>query len=120
MTAEWLTVLLLALGLVGGGIWASVTYFASNKYADALNVSFKDIQNEFRELKESIKVFMANEVYYRKHIEEQKEVIRENYNTLKNVDDLFRTIKSRLDGEVTPRENNLSVVQSLQKEVKNG
>lgn len=97
MSPEWVTAIVAVIALVGGGIWAGVTYFASKDYADALERNFQALKKDFDELKDNLNTLMANEIYYRQHIEDQRVVIQANKNVLENVDGLFRDVQAKLN-----------------------
>ncbi len=96
MTPEWITALCAMIALVGGGIWGGVTYFASKDYAHALNNNFKELKKEFEQLKDLVTTYISNEVYYRKHIEEQRQALEKSQVVMENVDGLFRDIDAKL------------------------
>lgn len=96
MSPEWVTAIVAVIALVGGGIWAGVTYFASKDYADALERNLKELKKDFDELREILTSHMANEAYYRQHIEDQRVAIQANKNVMENVDGLFRDIDAKL------------------------
>lgn len=97
MSPEWITALCALAALIGGGIWAGVTYFASKDYADALNKNFQELRKEFEELKELVTTYVSNEAYYRKHIEDQKVALEKSQTVMENVDGLFRNIDAKLN-----------------------
>ena len=96
MTPEWITAAVAVIALVGGGIWTAVNYFASNRYADALEEGLKEIKREFGELKELVTTHISNETYYRMHIEEQKEMLKKYQETVENADLIFKQVDSKL------------------------
>jgi hypothetical protein len=84
------------LALVGGGIWATFTFFASKAYADALQSGLGDIKKEFDEFKEIVTTHMANEVFYRQQIERRDKVIERAENIFNTVEDKLKSGQIRI------------------------
>lgn len=96
MTPEWITAIVAVIALVGGGIWAAVTYFASNRYAEALQQNVDELKKEFGQLKLMVETYISNVEYFKGQMQKKDEALEKNQATLENVDELFRTIDARL------------------------
>lgn len=95
-TPEWITVVLLALGMILGGFAWSISFFASKGQLKAFKEIIEGLKGELKILKDDMQVLFGNTVHY-------QAVIKKNASTLENVEALFQRIDDKLPAKKKKR-----------------
>ena len=89
LTPEWITVMLLALGMILGGFAWAISFFASKTQIKDFKEMIESLKKELGVLKKDIEVLFANTLHYQK-------VIEKNAQTMESVEGFVQRIEERL------------------------